>query len=262
MNGMQAPARRRRWPWLVAVAVAVIVIAAVVAVAVAATRNDSKAVSTTTRSSGSTASTPTTNPTPTTAPSATTAPAPADPAIAVWPYVASTTRYADPVAAARGFAVHYVGFKHPLLGAFRPGDAHSGEVDVRTRTGGPVTTVSVRQIGPDDLWWVLGAATTNIQLHAPAAQSIVSSPVRLQGKSSAFEANVQTEIRQDGAIEPLGSGYVMGGGTELGPFDGLLAFSPPHALSGAIMLFTVSMENGDVSEATVERVRFATVPGQ
>lgn len=257
---MQAPRRRARWRWVV---VAVIVVAAVLAVAVAATRDDdSKAASTTTRSSGSTPSTQTTNPTPTTTPSRTTALVPIDPAIAVWPYVASTTRYADPVAAARGFAVHFVGFKHPMLGAFRPVDAHSGEVDVRTRTGGPVTTVSVRQIGPDDLWWVLGAATANIQLHAPAAHSIVSSPVRLQGKSSAFEANVQTEIRQDGAVVPLGSGYVMGGGTELGPFDGLLAFSQPHALSGAIMLFTVSMENGDVSEATVERVRFATVQGQ
>ena len=188
-------------------------------------------------------------------------PGPADPGTAVWPYLASTTRYSNPVAAARGFAVDFVGFTNPVLGSFRPGDARSGEVDVRG-AGGLVTTVLVRQLGADGTWWVLGAGTANIELRLPAALSAISSPVHLQGSSRAFEGTVQTDVRQDGDAKPLGRGYVTGGsGTELRAFDGTLTFSQPSAASGAVVLHTVSSESGQVAEATVVRVRFAAPGG-
>ena len=175
--------------------------------------------------------------------------------------MAGTTRYSDPVAAAGGFAVDFVGFTNPVIGSFRAGDARSGEVDVRG-AGGLVTTVLVRQLGTDGTWWVLGAGSANIQLRLPVALAPISSPVHLQGSSRAFEGTVQTEVRQDGAAEPLGRGFVTGGsGSELGPFDGMLEFTRPSAASGAVVLFTVSMENGHVAEATVLRVHFAATGG-
>ena len=57
---------------------------------------------------------------------------------------------------------------------------------------------------------------------------------------------------------PLGTGIVMGGANGvMGPFDGTLEFSAPTpGSSGALVLLTRSAENGNVTEATVVRVKF------
>lgn len=181
---------------------------------------------------------------------------PVDASTAVWPFASSTTRYSDPVSAARGFAAEYVGFTNPVVGEFRPGDTRSGEVPVQSTSTGPITTVLVRQLG--DSWWVLGASTPNIRLNSPAAMTAISSPVRLQGTSTAFEATVNTEVRSDDSTQPIGTGIVMGGANgELGPFDDTLAFTRPSTASGALMLLTRSAADGSASEATVVRVTFA-----
>jgi len=191
------------------------------------------------------------------APAATTpAPAPVDTSTAVWP-AASGPVYRSPVAAARGFAVDFVGFRSPIVGAFRQGDARSGEVDVRPKANGPVTTVLVRQLGTGERWFVLGSVTRHINLTKPAALGKVASPVRLQGTSTAFEATVSVEVRQDGTRQPIGSGFVMGGSMgEMGPFDGAVSFRRPTAPAGAVVLLTHSAEDGRVWEATTVRVSF------
>ena len=181
---------------------------------------------------------------------------PVDTSTAVWPFASSAIRYSDPVSAARGFATDYVGFTDAVVGEFRQGDARSGEVPVQAKATGPITTVLVRQLG--DSWWVLGASTPNIQLTSPAALATISSPVRLQGMSTAFEATVNTEVRSDGSSQPIGTGIVMGGANgEFGPFDGTLSFSPPTATAGSLVLLTRSAEDGRVTEATVVRTKFA-----
>lgn len=177
---------------------------------------------------------------------------------AVWPASQDAITSRDPVAAARGFAVDFVGFVDPVVGRFQQGDSRSGEVEIRPTPSGPVTTVFVRQLGSDDAWSVLGSATASIDLRSPGALEEINSPVRLQGAATAFEATVRSEVREDGNRKPLGSGFVMGGsmGT-MGPFVGILPFSRPSTPAGAVVLFTVSMENGRVWEASVVRVRFA-----
>jgi Immunoglobulin-like domain of bacterial spore germination len=175
---------------------------------------------------------------------------------AVWPFVSSATRYPDPLSAARGFATDYVGFTDPVVGEFRQGDTRSGEVLVQAKATGPTTTVFVRQLG--DSWWVLGASTPNIQLTTPAAGSPISSPVRLAGTSTAFEATVNVAVRAEGDAQPIGTGIVMGGSMgALGPFDGVVSFTRPSATKGALVLLTRSAEDGSVAEATVVRVTFA-----
>jgi hypothetical protein len=203
--------------------------------------------------------TPTSTSTTSTVPATTTTTTPLDPtAFAVWPTASSTTRYNTPVAAARGFATDLVGFVNPIVGAFRAGDARSGEVPVRARAGGPVTTVLVRKIGTDNSWWVLGSATPNIDIVAPVANALITSPLQLRGSSTAFEATVNYALRQDDVAKPLTEGFVMGGANgEMGPFSTSVPFAKPASASGAVVMYVVSMADGHVAEASVIRVRYS-----
>ncbi len=182
---------------------------------------------------------------------------PPDVSIAVWPTAASAVRPRDPVSAARGFAVEYVGFVDPVVGDFRAGDSRSGEVMIQRNARGPVTTVMVRQLGSDGTWWVLGSYTNNIQIASPPALGRIASPVTLRGMSTAFEAQVAVELREDDTTQPLVQTFVMGANGELGPFVGSLSFATPRASAGALVLFTRSAEDGEIAEASVIRVGFA-----
>lgn len=215
--------------------------------------DDSKAATTTTTTTEPTTVTTAPPTTPTTTP-----PVTEQPDTAVWPFASGTTRFDDPVAAARSFAVDYLGFAGPVIGKYQSGDNRSGEVAIRATSNGPVTTVFVRMVTSDDSWWVLGAATANLQLETPDALAAISSPVTLSGQSTAFEANVNVEIRQDGTTDPLAEDFVMGGSMgEMGPFSKAISFDAPQAKAGAIVLRTFSAKDGTVWEASAVRVSFA-----
>ncbi len=248
-----APDRRRRRLLLgIGALVTVVGLALVIYLVTRDDGNATRTASATTTSATNTSPSTSTSAPPSTVPVT----APVVTATAVWPYASATTRYADPVAAARGFATDFVGFTNPIVGEFRQGDSRSGEVPVQPDPSGPETTVLVRQLG--DTWWVIGAATADIRLTSPKALASITSPVRLQGTSTAFEGTVNTQVREDGNAQPIGSGTVMGGGNgTMGPFDGTLAFSPPSAPSGALVLLILSAKDGTVSEAAVLRVRFS-----
>jgi Immunoglobulin-like domain of bacterial spore germination len=235
--------------------VAVAVIAALVAVLVSQ-GDDEDAVTepTTTEEPGTTEPATGSTAAPTTASTAPTAAV--DTATAVFPDAATSVRFDDPVAAARAFAVDFVGFTDPVVGELMQGDARSGEVEVRPRTDGPVTTAFLRQLGADDTWWVLGSATDGITLDTPAAGDTVTSPVTLTGRALAFEGSVEVEVREDGAPEPIGTGVVTGGGDVERPFEGQVEFSAPTADRGALVLLTRSADDGRVWQAAVSRVQF------
>lgn len=191
----------------------------------------------------------------------TTSPASAATDAAVWPFVTDSTRYRDPLQAATGFAVKYLGFVDPVVGAFMQGDSRSGEVVIRPSSIGPETTVMVRKLAPDETWWVLGAATANLQLQSPKWNASIASPVRLSGQSTAFEATVNVQIRQDGTLTPLASSIVMGGSMgRMDTFSKAVSFSKPTAERGAIILKTLSAKDGDIAEATVLRIQFSDLP--
>ena len=79
----------------------------------------------------------------------------------------------------------------------------------------------------------------------------------LSGQSTAFEATVNVQIRQDGALAPLKEDIVMGGyNGVMGPFSKMVNFTKPTATAGAIVLETLSAKDGSISEASVIRVRF------
>jgi hypothetical protein len=182
------------------------------------------------------------------------APGAVDRSTAVWPVEGSDVSYADPVSAAGGFATDFVGFTAPVVGEFQQGDARSGEVEVRPRADGPVTTVLVRQLSGEDTWSVLGAVTASIELTEPATSAVISSPVTVRGSALAFEGTVVVQVREDGRREPLGEGFVTGGGDVMRPFEGTVDFAPPSQERGALVLLTESAEDGQVWEAAVVRV--------
>ena len=102
------------------------------------------------------------------------------------------------------------------------------------------------------------------RLHAAkvhASQSvcaIVHWALIISGQSTAFEATVNVEIRQDGTLEPLTTGIVMGGSNgEMGPFSKVIPFTKPTAARGAIILKTMSAKDGNIAEASVVRVQFS-----
>jgi len=202
-------------------------------------------------------SSPATSPAPSVAPTAPVAPPLAiDRSTAVWP-VAGTAGLTDPVKAARAFAVDYLGFADPVVGAFAQGDSRSGEVEVRALASGPATTVLLRQLSGESTWSVLGAGTANIEVTRPEAGATISSPVEVQGSALAFEGNVVVQVRQDGTAAPLGEAPVTGGGDVLRPFAGSIPFRAPTSAYGALVLLTHSAKDGSVWEAAVLRVRLS-----
>ena len=144
-----------------------------------------------------------------------------------------------------------------VINGFKQADARSGEVPVPPNATGPVTTLLVRPLASDTRWWVLGAGTTSINLSAPVWNATISSPVTLSGTSVAHEGTMQTQVRQDDTPRPLGEGYVTGGSSAMGPFNGSLTFTKPTTKFGAVVRYTTSAENGEVMAALVIRVEFS-----
>lgn len=175
---------------------------------------------------------------------------------AVWPWSGATNRYTDPVDAARGFAVDFVGFNDPVVGDFQQGDSRSGEVEIRPVADGPVTVVFVRLLGSDDTWWVLGAATENITLTEPTAMTEIESPLTVAGTVLAFEGQVEVALRADGVTQPLVETFATGGGDQTRPFETSIEWPETDADGGALVLTTSGGEDGRIWEASVTRILF------
>lgn len=191
----------------------------------------------------------------TTEPDTSEPPLPDDLRSALWPWVDTDLRFADPVEAATSFATDFLGFDDPIVGAFLAGDARSGEVEIRAGDPGPVTTVLVRQLGDDDTWWVLGSIAENIVIDEPEALEEITSPVTVAGSATAFEGTVEVELRADGNGEPIFEGFVTAsGGPEPGPFSDVFEFVSPGETGGALVLRSSSSEDGSVLEASALRV--------
>lgn len=180
------------------------------------------------------------------------------PATAIWPFASSATSFGDPLLAAQTFAIDYLGFTRPLIGAFQPGDNRSGEVQVRPSSLSIPTTILVRQLTSSNTWWVLGASSPHLQVTSPTALRMISSPVMLTGQSTAFEAVVNVEVRQDGSLNALVRSTVMGGSMGvMGPYARRITFPKPSARGGAIVYRTLSAKDGSVVDAAALRVSFA-----
>lgn len=209
----------------------------------------------TTESPATTQSPETTEPAETTEPSTTGAPAPDDLRTAIWPWFDTDVRYSDPVDAAVGFATDYLGFVDPIASEFMAGDSRSGEVEIRSFDTGPATVVFLRQLTDDDSWWILGAASENITIDEPEALAEVTSPLTVSGTALAFEGTVDVQLRADGNGEPIFEGFVTGsGGPEPGPYSEVFEFTSPGETGGALVMLSLSSEDGSTLEASAMRI--------
>jgi hypothetical protein len=201
----------------------------------------------------------TTTAAPETTAAATTAPpdVPDPTAAAMWPWETSDLRFDDPIAAATSFATDFLAFVDPVVGEFRQGDSRSGEVTIQSFTDGPETVVFVRQLTDDDSWWVLGAAAENITIDEPEQGAVIESPFTVAGTALAFEGTIQVEIRADGDEVPVFESFVTAtGGLDLGPYLETFEWTSPGTGGGALVLFSLSSEDGSVIEASALRVAF------
>jgi hypothetical protein len=190
----------------------------------------------------------------TTEPAPTTVPVPVRPEGAIFPFEGER-QFQDAGAAAVAFAREYLGMPDPTVQAT---NLSARAVDIRARADRPaITTILVEESG--GAWFVTGARTANINPATPEPGARISTPVTVRGSSTAFEAHVNWEVREDGQGfgQKLGEGFFMGGSNgEFGPFEAQLAFAGPRRPAGAIVLLTYSSEDGTVQEATVIPVTF------
>jgi hypothetical protein len=135
---------------------------------------------------------------------------------AIWP--AADVVFEDPVEAADDFLQQVVGAGE--AGEFRQGDSRSGEVDVlfRGEGGGQEivrSTLLLRQLGPDDGWFVLAAVNPNASLSTPASGAEVpAGPLAVEGVGRGFEATVVLTARVVGAPDDLDEVVTAGGSAE------------------------------------------------
>lgn len=184
---------------------------------------------------------------------------------------AGETKYSDPVETARAFADDYVGMDDPVTigSASTTKDAQEVKVGFRNGEGGtplpdPKATMSVflKGVGAGGgaPFTVVSARSPEIVVSSPADFATITPPVRVAGAASAFEGNVEVEVREDGQVsgKALGVGNVSGSGdAQLGPFDNNIFFKVPTKPAGAVVLFERSAASGQgILRATAVRVVF------
>ena len=113
---------------------------------------------------------------------------------AIWP--AADVVFDTPEEAAEDFVQVVLGVP-PTLGEFQQGDARSGEVDVFSSGEGenPTNVVRgrllLRQLGPDDGWFVIGATNDNATITSPASgDEVDAGSLTVSGRARGFEATV------------------------------------------------------------------------
>ncbi len=177
--------------------------------------------------------------------------------MSLWPNPATALRYGSPTSAALAFARHVLKMASPVAQSFQQGDSRSGEVPIQPDATGPTTIVLVRQLASDTSWWVLGSIAGEVQIDVPEQFATVSSPLRVSGRSTAFEAVINLALYQDDSTAALAQGTAMGGSMgKMAPFARTLAYPEPTSSYGVLVVYTRSAKDGSVLEASATRVRF------
>ena len=138
---------------------------------------------------------------------------------ALWP--AADVAFATPEEAAEDFVREALGVP-PALGEFQEGDARSGEIEVLSPGEGETPTSIVRsrlllrQLGPEDGWFVLAAVNDNASVTSPeAGAEVPAGPLAVSGQARGFEANVVVRaFRAGDASAELDQVVTTGGALE------------------------------------------------
>lgn len=115
---------------------------------------------------------------------------------AIWP--SADVVFATPEEVAADFVrTVLLNGEEPTLGEFRRGDARSGEMPVISPGDGPGAAqlergvLFLRQLGPDDGWFVIGAASDGATITRPSTGDVVAAgPLTVEGEARGFEGTV------------------------------------------------------------------------
>jgi hypothetical protein len=190
--------------------------------------------------------TPTTTTTTTTTPTTTTTTTTTTPVAleqpAVWP--AAHMVVATPEQAAADFVEQVLGVP-AVLGEFQQGDQRSGEIEVflageneASATLWPRAILFLRQLGPADGWFVIGAASEHVTIATPRVGDVVSAgPLTVEGMGRGFEATLVVAAFVPGNPEPLDLAVTFGGALDIAePYRAQLDLS--NAPSGVVAILT------------------------
>jgi hypothetical protein len=152
---------------------------------------------------------------------------------AIWP--AAGVVFDEPEAAAADFVTEALGVP-AKLGEFRQGDARSGEIEVYVADDeivaptAPRSVLLLRQLGPDDGWFVIAAANDNAAISSPeAGAEVPAGPLDAEGVAQGFEASVSVTAFPAGDAQAQLDQVV----TQAGNFDGPRPWRASVDLSGA-----------------------------
>lgn len=190
--------------------------------------NDETATSTTTTASATSSSTTTVaDSTTTTVADATTTTAAATTSTsavvtleqpAIWP--AADVVFDSPEAAAHDFVSSVFGVP-PELGEFQQGDGRSGEIEVlppaeTDGVGALRSVLLLRQLGPDNGWFVIGAINENNVITSPESiADVAAGSLEVSGEGRGFEGALVVEAFLAGdANDRLDQQIAQGGSTE------------------------------------------------
>ncbi len=137
---------------------------------------------------------------------------------AIWP--AADVVFDTPEAAAEDFVSSVFGVP-AKLGEFQQGDGRSGEIEVlppaETEGAGALRSVLLlRQLGPDDGWFVIGAVNENNVITSPESLAdVAAGPLAVSGEGRGFEGALVIEAFVAGdATDRLDQQIAQGGSTE------------------------------------------------
>jgi len=134
---------------------------------------------------------------------------------AIWPVPGVV--FDSPGAAAADFVSKVLGVP-PNLGEFQQGDSRSGEIEVLSpdETGGTAirSVLLLRQLGPDNGWFVLAAIGDNTITSPASGSEVAAGAVEVSGQGRGFEGLLVIEAFAAGDSTGLDQQLTQGGSTE------------------------------------------------
>jgi hypothetical protein len=200
--------------------------------------------------------TPATTEPATTVPATTVAPSTAPPTTsidgleqpAIWP--AADVVFTTPEAAAADFVEQLLGVP-PVLGEFMGGDARSGEIEVFSPGDGgpgpsePSSTLLLRQLGPDDGWFVLAAVQPMVSIDTPAqGDTVAAAPLDVAGTARGYEATILVTAAIAGTTTLLDDPAIAMGGALGTPEPYAATVDLSTAPAGSIVTILVRGDTG------------------
>jgi hypothetical protein len=177
---------------------------------------------------------------------------------AVWP--APEVVFDTPEQAAADFVGDYLDERPGgVLSEFRRGDSRSGEIDVEyidevSGEGGVLSTLLMRQLGPNDGWFVLAGVNERVTITSPeSGATIAPGPVTVEGIGQGQETTIYLSAYPAGDRTNIDLLFTSGGLYEPAPYSATLDLSSAPA-------GFVAIEVSGASGRTNDKGPFAVIP--